>query len=71
MPERLIRPRRPVGWNQLLRKSHAHVPRNSGRGAARRALDAEVEDALAAWDDACPGDEGALEDPSPDAHRRR
>ena len=52
MPERLIRPRRPVGWNQLLRKGHAHAARTSGRGADRRALDSEVEDALAAREEA-------------------
>ena len=52
MPERLVRPlvkrRRPVGWNQLLRKGHVHAARKSGRSDDRRALDSEVEEALAA-----------------------
>ena len=67
MPERLIRPRRPVGWNQLLRKGHAHAARNSGRGADRRALDSEVEEALAAREEALADD---LQPPEP-PHARR
>ena len=67
MPERLFRPRRPVGWNQLLRKGHAHVARKSGRGAERRALDSEVEDALAAREE--PGAEDLQ--PPEQLHTRR
>ncbi len=45
MPERRIRPRRPVAWNQLLRKSHAHTPSQSRRRHALRRSIADEADA--------------------------
>ncbi len=44
MPER-IKPRRPIAWNQLLTKGHAHTKvRSAQRRQQRQQLDAEIEE---------------------------
>lgn len=45
MPQRRLRARRPIAWNQLLRKGHAHsVSRTAQRRSTRRALEDEADE---------------------------
>lgn len=47
MPERRIRPRRPIAWNRLLSKGHVHLPSESRqRHAVRQSMEDEAADYL-------------------------